>query len=403
MVKRNEYLEKLIALKDNAQVKVITGIRRSGKSYLLHLFRDYLEQSDVSENQVIYINFESLEHVGLTKGLALYSYLKKEFGNSKRRLYFLFDEIQEVENWQKTINSLRVDFDCDIYLTGSNASLLSGELATYLTGRTISISIFPLSFDEFLSFKELKEIDLAQDSSLLSEYERFGGFPAVVLVENLQIKEAMLSEISENILFRDIAVRGRMADYEVLRNVINYLLDNIGQPISLQNIVNTLASANISSTLKTVSRLLDLLENAFIFTACNRYDLRGKKRLVKTPKYYVSDLGLRNQLLGSFAGNRGGQLENLVFNTLKTRGYELYTGRNGDKEIDFVALKNGQTTYIQVAYQLPDNAHETDNLLAIRDGYKKIVITQNWEDVGTIDGIRIIHVTDFLIHDLGDF
>lgn len=338
-----------------------------------------------------------MKYAALTKDFALYDYLIKKYETVKERLYFLFDEIQEVENWQKIINSLRVDFDCDIYLTGSNASLLSGELASYLTGRTIKLEMQPLSFQEFLAFKEIAPDRLNFDSSPLTEYIRYGGFPAVVLSNKTELKANMLYEISENIIFRDVAIRGGLTDMKVLQAIIKFLLDNIGQPVSANRISNTLQSANIKTSTKTVLKILDLLENAYVFKACERFDIRGKGRLSTSPKYYVADTGLRNQLLGSFAGNRGGQLENIVYNTLIHRGYEVYTGRTGNKEIDFVAIKDGQTSYLQVTYQIPENTHETDNLLEIRDGFKKVVITQNWDDVGLIDGIPIIHVIDFLL------
>jgi predicted AAA+ superfamily ATPase len=397
METRRYYLNLLKKYKDLEQIKIITGVRRSGKSFLLKQFQKYLHDLEIDKNQIAYLNFESFEFSPYRKAEDLYRFLKEHYSQSKK-VYFLFDEIQEVENWQRLVNALRVDFNSDIYLTGSNASMLSGELATYLTGRFIKIEMMPLSFVEYLEFTKQTKKDLKYHSSLLENYIRYGGFPAVALLDELSIKENVLFEISENIILRDVAIRGGISDLEILKRIVKFLLDSIGQPISVTNIVNNLTFAKVNTSKKTVSKILTLLEDAYIFYACDRFDLRGKARLKTTPKYYVVDTGLRNQLLGELSSNLGGQLEIIVFLELHRLGFEVYTGRLGEKEIDFVVVKKGIISYIQVAYQLPKNTHETDNLLAIRDNYQKLVITQNYDDVGIIEGIPIIHVNDFLLN-----
>lgn len=396
---RPYYLNKLIELKDFEQIKVITGVRRSGKSYLLQLFKDHLLENGVNDDQIVYMNFEDLSFSDIMDAVSLQNFLKEHY-TKKQRYYFLFDEIQEVKDWQKLVNSLRVSFDSDIYITGSNASMLSGELATYLTGRFIRIEMQPLSFREYLAFTDTSKENLTFNSKPISDYIQFGGFPSVALVKNDNLKENILYEISENIILRDVAIRGSLSDTEVLRRVVKFLLDNIGQPISTTTIMNTLTSGRIKTSKRTILKILTLLEDAYIFYPCERFDIRGKARLTTTPKYYVVDTGLRNQLLGKFAGNYGGQLENIVYLELIRSGFEVYTGRLDSKEIDFVAVKDGITKYVQVTYTLPNNTHETDNLLAIRDNFQKIVITQDISNVGMIDGIPIIHITDFLLNGL---
>ncbi|MDR1473162.1 MAG: ATP-binding protein [Lactobacillales bacterium] len=397
METRKYYLNLLKKYKDLEQIKIVTGVRRSGKSFLLKQFQKYLHDLETDKNQIAYLNFESFEFSPYRKAEDLYQFLKEHYSQSKK-VYFLFDEIQEVEDWQRLVNALRVDFNSDIYLTGSNASMLSGELATYLTGRFIKIEMMPLSFVEYLNFTKQTKKDPKYHSLLLENYIRYGGFPAVALLDDLSIKENILFEISENIILRDVAIRGGISDLEILKRIVKFLLDSIGQSISVTNIVNNLTFAKVNTSKKTVSKILTLLEDAYIFYACDRFDLRGKARLKTTPKYYVVDTGLRNQLLGELSGNLGGQLETIVFLELHRLGFEVYTGRLGEKEIDFVVVKKGIISYIQVAYQLPKNTHETDNLLAIRDNYQKLVITQNYDDVGIIEGIPIIHVSDFLLN-----
>ena len=351
----------------------------------------------VKEENIIYYNFEDLDNAHLLDALSLHQQLKDSFENQNEKRYFLFDEIQFVKEWQKLINSLRSKVGNDIYITGSNATMLSGELATYLTGRYTRLEMTPLSFKEYLEFRGVNNLQ-SYHSKFFDEYMRYGGFPLVSLQDDVDIKKSILSGIYGDIVLRDVAQRGEVGDFNTLERVVRFLLDNIGQPISSTKIVNTFKSSGISVSPNTINRMLHLLKDAYLFYECGRYDLRGKNRLRNTPKYYVVDTGLRNNELGSLSGNYGSQLENIVFLELFRRGYEVYTGRIGTKEIDFVALKNGTRYYVQVALRLPENTHETDNLLLLKDNYKKIVVTYDLGSVGEIDGIPIIHVEDFLLN-----
>ncbi|MDR0845926.1 MAG: ATP-binding protein [Lactobacillales bacterium] len=393
MIVRPIYLDWIVEAKDSEFIKVITGVRRAGKSFLLKMFLDHLLENGVAEENIIYINFEDMNYDHLLTAKALFAYLKETVIDGKTT-YFLFDEIQLVEDWERVVNSLRVSFSSDIYVTGSNSKMLSGELATLLSGRTITIEMLPLSFTEFTTFN--KTADEVTTNQLYDEYAEFGGFPAVVLQKTAALKTNALHSVFDTIVLNDIAERGKIREIDVLKRVIKFLLDNIGQLISVKTIADTLTSANMKTTTKSVSRYLELLEEAFLFYKVSRYDIRGKERLRSGAKYFVTDVGLRNKVLGRFAGNLGGQIENLVYLQLRRLGYEIFVGKLDNKEVDFVVVKDGVTKYVQVALELPKNTHETDNLIAIKDSFQKIVITGKLEDIGMTDGIPIVHIVDFL-------
>lgn len=390
-------LDKLLLFKDLELVKLITGVRRSGKSFLLKLLKEHLLTSGVQLENIVYLNFEDLDNAHLLTALDLHQYIKENGQNKTGKVYYLFDEIQFVEDWQKLVNSLRLQEDADIYLTGSNAKMLSGELATLLTGRYIRLEMTPLSYTEYLDFKGVTKQDTMYLSTHFDQYMKYGGFPLVALQNNEDVKKSILSGIYGDIVLRDIAVRGEITDVNMLERVVRFLLDNIGQSISATNIANTFKSSGIAVSPNTISRIIQLLKDAYLFYECSRYDLRGKNRLKNTPKYYVVDTGLRNNELGKLGGNYGGQLENIVFLQLFREEYEVYTGRLDTKEIDFVAMKDGKVVYIQVALKIPENTHETDNLLLIKDNYKKLVVTYDLGSVGMIDGIPVVHIEDFLL------
>lgn len=394
MIIREKYLQRIKSMMDTEFIKVITGVRRSGKSYLLMMLRDLLLARKIPEAQICFINFENPEYFHLNTFDQLYLYLKEHYPTNKRT-YFLFDEIQEVTQWQKLINGLRVAYDCDIYITGSNASLLSGELATYLTGRYVEIQMHPLSFQEYLTFKNEPQLQPAQ---LLNEYLRFGGFPSVVLQKDDALKKDVLNGIYNSILLRDVALRATVKEPELLSRIATYLLDNIGQLISTNKIANTLRSNGRKVSNNTVENYLQLLEDSFLFYKVTRFDIRGKEHLKNQGKYYTVDLGFILSQLHQIHSNRGSKIENLVFLELKKRGYQVYVGKYDSKEIDFVATKSEETVYIQVTEQLPANSQrETENLLHLPTGHKKMIITNSWMDVGTYEGIAIVHLQDFLL------
>lgn len=374
-------------------IKVISGVRRCGKSYLLLMIKDKLLQMGISEKQIIYLNFENPEYFDLLSYPKLYKYLKEKV-ISDQKVYFLFDEIQEVADWQKLINGLRIAFDSDIYITSSNASLLSGELATYLTGRFVEIKMLPLTFKEYLHFRNLEDADPGR---YFNDYLQYGGFPSVVLQDNSQLKRDVLSGIYNSILLRDVAGRATIKNTAVLERIALFLLANTGQLISINKIANTLRSAGLKVSNNTIESYIDLLQDSFLFYKVPRYDIRGKEYLRGQGKYYVVDLGFVRSQLQRENTNRGSRIENLVFLELLSRGYEVFVGKYDTKEIDFVAQKDTETKYIQVTDHIPaNNNRETDNFLHLPTGYQKIIVTNNWDDVGNIDGIQVIHITDFL-------
>lgn len=395
MFARPDYLKQLIQLKDTDFIKVITGVRRSGKSTLLMLYKEYLQEQKIDDSQIIYINFESLDYQTITNEEQFRELLIKKLPKDDRRIYLLLDEIQMVEGWQRVVNGIRVSYQSDIVITGSNASMLSGELATLLSGRYIEIPIYPLSFQEFL---EAKNID--QDSRVVdvmySEYERYGGFPSVVLADEA-IKDTILSGIFDTIVLNDVALRAGVKDAVVLKAIIRFLADNVGQLVNTSKIVNTLKNEGVSTSVHTVNRYLDLLEQGYLFYRVQQYDIRGREYLRTNGKYFIVDAGLRRNAVGRKDGNYGNRLENIVFVELLRRGYQIDVGRIDSKEIDFVARKLDETLYIQVTYELPENTHETDNLLMIKDNYKKIVITGRYYQTKQQDGIPIYYIVDWLL------
>lgn len=395
MFERPEYLNQLIKFKDTDFIKVITGVRRSGKSVLLMLFQEHLMQEGVPDDHIIYMNFESFEYQTITTEEEFREKLNDLLPKDRKKVYLLFDEIQVVEGWQRVINGLRVSFDSDIVITGSNANILSGELATLLSGRYIEIPIYPFSFKEFLSVKGIelssRKVDIAYN-----EYEKYGGFPSVTIAEE-SIKDTILSGIFDTIVLNDVALRSGIKDPAVLKSIISFLADNVGQLVNTSRIVNTLKSDGIETTNHTVNRYLDLLESAYLFYRTRQYDIRGWEYLRTNGKYFIVDTGLRRNAVGRKDGNYSNRLENIVYIELLRRGYTVDVGKLDTKEIDFVARRLDETLYVQVTYELPNNSHETDNLLHIKDNYKKIVVTGKYHDIEQIDGIPIVYIADWLL------
>ncbi len=302
-----------------------------------------------------------------------------------------------VDGWQRVINAVRVSYNSDIVLTGSNAHMLSGELATLLSGRYVEIPIYPFSFKEFLQAKEI-DPDSRKVDSAFNEYEQYGGFPSVVLADN-QIKDTILSGIYDTIILNDVSMRANVRDTDILKSLVAFLSDNVGQLIQPAKVARTLSSKGIKTSNHTVERYLSLLENAFLFYRARQYDIRGREYLRTSGKYYIVDAGLRRNATGRRPGNYGGQLENIVYLELIRRGYTVNVGKLNTKEVDFVARKIDEVLYIQVTYEIPHNTHETDKLLNIKDNYRKLVITQHYYEFKEIDGIPIINIVDWLLKD----
>lgn len=395
MFERPEYLNQLIKFKDTDFIKVITGVRRSGKSVLLMLFQEHLIKEGVPDDHIIYMNFESFEYQTITTEEKFREKLNELLPKDTKKVYLLFDEIQVVEGWQRVINGIRVSFDSDIVITGSNANMLSGELATLLSGRYIEIPIYPFSFQEFLNVKGIelnsRKVDIAYD-----EYEKYGGFPSVTIAEE-SIKDTILSGIFDTIVLNDVALRSGIKDPTALKSIISFLADNVGQLVNTSKIVNTLKNEGIETTNHTVNRYLDLLESGYLFYRTKQYDIRGREYLRTNGKYFIVDTGLRRNAVGRKDGNYSNRLENIVYIELLRRGYTVDVGKLDTKEIDFVARRLDETLYVQVTYELPNNSHETDDLLHIKDNYKKIVVTGKYHDIEQIDGIPIVYIADWLL------
>ena len=342
----------------------------------------------------MFLNFESMQHQALRTAETLYRYVM-ERAQAGQKMYLFFDEIQRVAGWEDAVNSLRVDLDADIYLSGSNSSLLSGELATLLVGRMVEIPVFPLSFQEYMQFRRFDGVP----DALFPEYVQRGGFPATALVDDEEVRRTILDGIFNSILLKDVSERANLRNDGVLSRLAAFLLSETGNSISINNIANTLKNEGMGASNNAVAKYVDLLEQAFIFYQARRYDLRGKAHLRTQAKYYSVDTGLRNATLNkSFRDNFGHQIENIVFIELLRRGYQVDVGSYDNIEIDFVAKKGTEIQYFQVAMQLPENSNrEIGNLVNLPDNYQKIVLTANRMDVGEVDGVKVVHVVDWLV------
>ena len=401
MINRKSYIDQLKRFIDKPQIKILTGIRRSGKSTVLKLLREELMARGVEESQILSINFESFLYADLKTVLNLYAFVKDRAIKGKR-MYLLLDEIQEVEQWEKAVNSFLVDFDVDLYLTGSNSHLLSSELATFLAGRYVEIPVFTLSFGEFLDFKKVySEFGQAGPKELFVEYLRKGGFPVIHTVNyDEESIYKVVSDIYASVILRDTVQRHKIRDVELLQRVVRYAIDNIGSTFSGKNVADYFKSQQRKIDINTVYNYLSYLEGAFILYRVPRYDLRGKEILKTQEKFYLADVSLLYATMGFRDRKISGILENLVFLELKRRGYEVYVGKYDQKEIDFVAEKKGQRVYVQVAYKM--EAQETIDreflaLIPIDDHYPKYVVSMDDFFKDDFKGIKHVQIQDFLL------
>lgn len=401
MINRDLYIKNIERFSNSNLIKIITGIRRCGKSTVLQLLREQFLLNGVASEHIIYINFESLKYSNLKTSQSLYEFLSKQI-NSDGRYYILLDEIQEVTKWEKCINSLMVDYNVDLYLTGSNSHLLSSELATYIAGRYVEIPIYTLSFKEFLDFKN---IDLDKTNSqkfdLFNQYLRQGGFPIIHISEYSEDTiYKIVYDIYSSIILRDTIQRYNIREVELLERVIKFALDNIGNTFSGKNIADYFKSQNRKTDINTIYNYMYALEGAFIFYRVPRYDIKGREILKTQEKFYLSDISLLYATIGYKDSLISGVLENLVFLELKRRGYQVYVGKIYDNEIDFIAEKLNSKIYIQVSYKL-ESQNTVDREFSvfknIQDNFPKYVVTMDefWRE--DIDGIRHIHIADFLL------
>ena len=428
---RDLYLNRLIAFQDTEPVKVVTGIRRCGKSSLLKLMQKHLVETGIRQDQIIAMNFESMEYRKMDVH-TFYNHVKGKI-LPDRRMYLFFDELQRLDKWEDAVNSFRVDFDCDIYITGSNAYLLSSEYSTYLAGRYVEIRMLPLSFKEFLGFHGYEVRDYkaptggmkkrAYDSNgetvpwedLFEAYMRYGGMPGIADAGLEQDKVlALLDGIYSTIVVRDILERekrrGRrqITDPVLLRKVILFLADNIGNNTSLNSISNTLVSEKMlenrskqgKPATQTLAAYVGALLEAYMFYEIKRFDVKGKAELKTLGKYYIVDTGLRNYLLGYRDMDTGHVIENIVYFELLRRGFDVSVGKVGDKEIDFIATRDDVKIYYQVTDDMTSETtreRELAPLMTVRDNYEKVVIAMSANSTATVEGIKIIRLIDFLL------
>lgn len=399
MIQRERYINNIKPFIGKDIVKVLTGIRRSGKSVMLRLIQEEIQRQGVVETQFISFNFESMENADFCTASSLYQELKRRIALIQGKVYLFFDEIQEVEQWEKCINSARVDFDCDIYITGSNAKLLSGELASYLGGRYVEFVIFPFSFEEYL--ESIKQEN--KDTSVTEEFKNYlemGGMPFLV---NLRYdKEASLQylrDVYNSMLLKDVVQRNNIRDVELLERMILYFLDNVGHSFSARSISNYLKQENRKVSAETILNYIKACCDAYLFMKLRREDLQGKKILSVNEKYYSVDHGLREAILGTNTRNIDQVLENIVCVELLRRGYTVTIGKNGEKEIDFIAKKNKDKLYIQVAYLLAGSEtieREFGIYDSVRDHYPKYVLSLDELDMSR-NGIKHLNIRDFLL------
>ena len=401
MIRRDLYLDKLSNFIDKPLIKVITGIRRSGKSMVLKLLQEELRRRHVSEEQILYLNFESFEFSDIDTSDKLYRYVKRRISSNKR-YYILLDEIQEIKSWEKAVNSFSVDFNVDIYITGSNSRLLSSELATYLAGRYVEIHLYTLSFSESLLFKKVRTSE--EQFNHRGEFENFlrtGGFPVLHIAEYTPDSAyKVIFDIYSSAILRDTIQRHHIRDVELLERVVRFVLDNTGNKFSAKNVADYFKSQKRRIDLNTVYNYLTALQSAFIIDRIPRYDIKGKEILKTYEKYFAGDHAMIYAVMGYKDRMISGVLENIVMLELKRRGYRVFTGKLDEKEIDFIAETNGNRIYIQVAYKMTGKStidREFKPLLEIRDHHPKYVVTMDdiWRD--NIEGIKHIHIADFLL------
>lgn len=401
MIVRERYMQPVRDFMDKPVVKIITGMRRSGKSGLLELTRQELLARSVNDQNIIFINFESLRYEALRNYQALYAEIADRAEQAQGRLYILLDEIQEVDGWERVVNSLRVDFDCDIYVTGSNARLLSGELATLLAGRYVEIRVYPLDFKEYLDFAAGNEVEAKLTrQEQFSHFVHFGGLPGIHQIkwEESRIMQ-YLNDIYNSVLLKDVVARHKIRDTELLERIVFYLMDNIGNTFSAKTISDFLKSQGRKLSTETVYNYLKALESAFLIHKAARFDIKGKRILETQEKYYLADSGLRHAVMGYRDNDIAGVLENIVFMELLRRGFSVKIGKQDAAEVDFVADRSDERLYIQVCYILtPENIdREFAPLEAIADNYEKLVLSTDTLLRVNRSGIRQQNIMEFLL------
>ena len=399
MINRPLYTEKIMVYTDTPFVKVLTGVRRCGKSTILKMIMEKLQnERGISEDQIVSMRFDSMEYEDMT-AKQMFEAVKAKFSENKKTYLFL-DEVQEIEGWEKVVNSLASDYDVDLYVTGSNSRMMSSEISTYLTGRYVSFRIFPLSFEEYLTFR--KEYTEVKDvHAELADYIRLGGFPATHLRDYSQDEVyTIVRDIYNSTIFSDIVRKNQIRKVDQLERVVKYTFSNVGNTFSAKSISDYLKSEHRKIDNETVYSYLEKLEKAYLLHRCSRYDLQGKEILKTQEKFYLADTALRYSVLRYNPDSVASSLENVVYLELCRRGYEVNIGKTADGEVDFVAQCQGEKLYVQVTQEIRSEKterREYDRLLEIKDNYPKYVLRTDEFAGGNYEGIKSMHVADFLL------
>lgn len=399
MIDRPLYVDKIMAYVDTPFVKILTGVRRCGKSTILKMIMERLKtERNIPENRIISCRFDSMEYEDMT-AKQIYTLLKEKL-SPVGKTYLFLDEVQEIKGWEKIVNSLASDFDVDLYITGSNSRMMSSEIATYLTGRYISFRIFTLSFGEYLMFKS-KFANVGEPKAELANYVRLGGFPATHLQAYSQDEiYTIVRDIYNSTIFSDIVKRNQVRKIDQLERVVKYTFNNVGNTFSAKSIADYLKAERRSLDNETVYSYLEKLEKAYLLHRCSRYDLQGKEILKTQEKFYLADVALRYSVLGYNADSVASSLENIVYLELCRRGYTVYVGKTSDGEIDFVAVRQNEKIYVQVTQEINSEKtekREYNRLLEIPDNYPKFVLTTDEFAGGNYEGIKTMHIADFLL------
>ena len=397
MILRPDYIKAVEPYIDAPLVKILSGVRRCGKSTILEMIQDELKNRGIEQERIISKRYTEMYIDENYTSKEMYSELKNLIAD-KGRCYLFIDEPQEVDNWEKVINSLFESEDVDIYITGSNSKLMSSEISTYLTGRYVPINCYTLSFKEYLNFKG-KTVADAKD--MFEEYLQFGGFP-IIGISNFDTHSAyqVVDGIYSAVITRDISKRHRIRNKDLFDRVVKYIIENVGKTFSANSIVKFLKNEKRSLSVESIYNYIKWLSEAFIIYPCQRYDLQGKSVLKTQEKYYLSDISIKYSKMGFNKQMTSAMLENIVYLEMKRRGYDVFIGKNDTKEIDFVGIRRDEKIYVQVCVELPtESTRETDNLMDIKDHYHKYVVCMDDLAIGNENGIEIVHITEFLLRD----
>lgn len=404
MIKREKYMDMIRGFIDKPLIKVITGVRRCGKSMLLRLIQEELLERGTAKENIVYLNFESLQNAYIQTYMDLYRVIEERAKITAGRLYILLDELQDIKEWERAANSFLVDFDCDIYVTGSNAKLLSSEFATHIAGRYVEIKVYPLTFKEFLTFAQTNSSEKAlTPEQQFQNYLRFGGMPGIhMMLWDSALIDQYLTDIYNSVMLKDVIQRNALRRPDQLEKIMLYIMDNIGNTFSAKTIIDFVKSQGRTISNESMYNFLRALQDAFIIHKVPRFDIKGKRLLETQEKYFIADLGIRHAVMGYRDNDIAGLLENVVYMELLARGYSVTIGKQGTTEVDFVAKRKEERLYLQVSYLLADaevTRREFAPLEAIRDNYPKMVLTMDPTPEFNREGILRKSLIHFLLED----